>query len=431
MKKSDIEALLSIGEFRNLDFKASHELDKNAKIEITKDLLAFANIPDGGRIIIGVKENKGDSNGKRFELTGMEPEHLSAWTHDNLADTARNYADPYVEFELESVPVNERVCMVIKIREFEEIPVICKQQFGNTLKCGAIYTRSYGKRESAEVRSQTEVREILNLATEKNIRKFIGTAMKVGLPLILSPTDSDKFDKQLERFLTIEDDIREKIKSRGYWKIVIRPSKFAEKRIPSLKDCVDIIRDNKVLLRGWDYPHYDFSKGPLLSDNYVEQSFCWEEHGHIETWRYYQSGQFAHYLAVWEDWDKGFKNQHNIRDPKVLSLIPSIGLLTEIFEFASRLGTKGYLGDSCEIIITLHDTKDRSLISLEGFLSPNYVANLPEISYPVSLAVNDLIGNTDNHALDAAKHIFERFNWLSFDGNGFKPVQKKLRANEW
>jgi predicted HTH transcriptional regulator len=229
MKKSDIEALLGTGEFRNLDFKASHELDKNAKIEITKDLLAFSNTPDGGRIIVGVKENKDDLDGKRFELTGMEPEHLCTWTHDNLADTARNFADPFVEFEFETVPVGERVCMVIKIQEFQEIPVICKQRSGDTLRSGAIYTRTYGKRESAEVRSQTEVREILNMATEKNIRKFIGTAMKVGLPLTLSPTDSDKFDKQLEDFLTSEDSIKEKLRSRGYWKIVIRPSKFAEK----------------------------------------------------------------------------------------------------------------------------------------------------------------------------------------------------------
>lgn len=429
MEKSDIEALLGIGEFRNLDFKASHELDKNAKIELTKDLLAFSNIPDGGRIIVGVKENKKDLDGKRFELTGIEPEHLVTWTHDNLADTARNYADPFVEFEFETVPVDEGVCIVIKIREFEEIPVICKQRFGDTLRSGAIYTRTCGKRESAEARSQTEIREILNMATEKNIRKFIGTTMKVGLPLTLGPTDSDIFDKQLEGFLTSKDDTKEKLKSRGYWRIVIRPSKFMEKRIHSLKNCVDIIRDNNVLLRGWDYPHYD-SKDTTPGDNYIDQSFCWEERGHIEAWRYYQSGQFVHYLAIWEDWNEGIDNPRNTAYTRVLSIISTIYLLTEIFEFASRLGTKRYLGDSCDITITLHDTKDRILIFREGFLPTNYIANIPEISYSVPLAVSDLIGNTDNHALDAAKHIFERFKWLSFDGNGFKPVQKKLRAKE-
>jgi hypothetical protein len=228
-----------------------------------------------------------------------------------------------------------------------------------------------------------------------------------------------------------EEDVKEKIKSKGYWKIVIRPSTFVEKRILSLKECVDIIRDNKVLLRGWDYPHYDLSKNPPPGENYVEQFFCWEDYGHLEAWRYFQSGQFAHYLAVWEDWNKSFKNGGNISDSKVLHLISTIYLLTEIFEFAARLGTKGYLGDSCAIMITLHDTKERSLVAPEGFLSPNYIAAIPEIPYSVSLNVSDLMGNADDHALAAAKHIFERFNWLSFDENGFKPVQKKLRAKEW
>lgn len=431
MDKNDIEARLRTGEFRNLDFKKAHRLDDASKIKITKDLIAFSNIADGGLIIIGVDEKKADitdPKGEHYEITGMEPEILATWVRDELAATANKYADPYVDFSFEIVPLDERKsCLVIKVFEFENCPVLCKKD-ANGLRHGALYTRPRGgKRESCEVRSQTEVREILEMATEKNLRKFIGTAMKIGMPLTLDPSE---FDKQLEGFLT-SDDAKEKFKSKGYWEIVIRPSKFIEKRIPSLRDCVDIIRDNNVLFRGWDYPHYDSSNGPIPGGDYMEQSFCWEEYGHIEIWRYYQSGQFAHYLAVWEDWDRGIKDRGNNRDPKVLNLISTIYLLTEIFEFAARLGTKGYLGDSCEIKITLHDAKDRSLISPVGFLSPNYVSNLPEISYSVILSVSDLIGNADDHALTAAKYLFERFNWLSFSGEGFKSHQKKLRAKEW
>jgi hypothetical protein len=141
-----------------------------------------------------------------------------------LADTARNYADPFIEFEFEDIPVGDKVCIVIKIQEFEELPVICKKPFGDILKSGAIYARSYVKRESAEVRSQSEIRDILNMATEKSARKFIGMASRVGMPLTLRPTDSEKFDKQLQEFLTSDDQVKAKIKSKGYWEIVIRCS---------------------------------------------------------------------------------------------------------------------------------------------------------------------------------------------------------------
>lgn len=119
--------------------------------------MAFLNSPDGGRIIIGVKEKKIDNkdpDSMPYELTGMEPEHLNTWTHDHLADFAKNYADPYVEFGFESVLVNDKQCLVVRIQEFDEIPVICKKNYASILRCGAIYTRPKGnKRESAEVQS--------------------------------------------------------------------------------------------------------------------------------------------------------------------------------------------------------------------------------------------------------------------------------------
>jgi predicted HTH transcriptional regulator len=209
MQKVDIETLLQSGEFRNLDFKETHPLDGNAKREITKDLMAFSNIPDGGRIIIGVKEKKGDiteQKGMHYELTGMDPGHLSTWIHDHLADFAKNHADPYVEFEFQKVLIDKNYCLVIRIKEFEEIPVVCKKDSGNTLRCGAIYTRTQGKRESAEVRSQTEAREILDLAVQKRFRKIVSTAEKVGVlrllqsPLIGQHSDSEKFRQQREEF---------------------------------------------------------------------------------------------------------------------------------------------------------------------------------------------------------------------------------------
>jgi hypothetical protein len=63
----------------------------------------------------------------------------------------------------------------------------------------------------------------------------------------------------------------EKIKSRGYWKVVIRSSIFLEDRIRELSLCKKLVRDNKVRLRGWDYPHYDREIEPDSGLDYVEQ----------------------------------------------------------------------------------------------------------------------------------------------------------------
>jgi len=135
-----------------------------------------------------------------YELTGLNPEHLITWTHDYLADFVRKYADPYVEFSFETVPINGRSCLVIRIQEFEEVPVICKKDSGSTLRCGAIYARTKGKRESAEVRSQTEAREILELAVQKGLKKFNNTIVKAGLSLNATQSDSENSKSNLRDF---------------------------------------------------------------------------------------------------------------------------------------------------------------------------------------------------------------------------------------
>lgn len=232
------------------------------------------------------------------------------------------------------------------------------------------------------------------------------------------------------QLITFEETL-DKIKQKGFWKIIIRPSKFMEKRIPDFKSCQEIIRDNKVLLRGWDYPHYDLGAKLISGDDYIQQSFFWLEYGHIEAWRYYQSGQFVHYLAMWEDWEVVSGKKYQAVNYKTLSFLSAIYSLTEIYEFASRLGNKGHLGDSCEIAITLFDTKDRILVSdpLRPLME-NYSATIPEISYSISLMVNDLMANSDDHALNNAKHIFERFGWYDFEKDVFKLDQKKLREKK-
>jgi hypothetical protein len=97
------------------------------------------------------------------------------------------------------------------------------------------------------------------------------------------------------------------------------------------------------------------------------------------------------------------------------------------------LGAKGYLGDSCEIKITLDHTEDRELISIDGRrpLMEKYKATVKGISYSISSTVSDLMANSDDYALNAAKYVYEKFGWLDFDKDLFKPDQKKLHNKEW
>jgi hypothetical protein len=217
--------------------------------------------------------------------------------------------------------------------------------------------------------------------------------------------------------------ILEKIKSRGYWRVVIRPSKFEKERISELSKCKTLVRDNAVHLRGWDYPHYDMRTEPSCGLDYIEQFTDWEPH--IEAWRLYQSGQFVHYKALWEDWEDlspwGQSQQ-------ILSVIGTVYLLTEIYEFASRLGAKGILGDSCEIQITLSNTVNRKLATLDAIrpVFAEYKTTLSEIPRSVSLVTADILSRSAELSLEHAVWLYQRFNWLDVQAEIFKEDQREL-----
>ena len=66
-----------------------------------------------------------------------------------------------------------------------------------------------------------------------------------------------------------ETTVLNKIRSRGYWRVVIRPTTFQEHRVPRYADLFPIIEKNSVQLRGWDYPHIDRSQPPQPATYYL------------------------------------------------------------------------------------------------------------------------------------------------------------------
>ena len=59
------------------------------------------------------------------------------------------------------------------------------------LREGAIYTRPRGKVETSEVRTQFEMREIIEMAADKNLRKFVERMGRIGMIKLLNEGLSD------------------------------------------------------------------------------------------------------------------------------------------------------------------------------------------------------------------------------------------------
>lgn len=164
MTPDRLELLLQGGEETDsIEFKAAIPWDKSTFV---KDILALANIVDGGSIIIGVE------NGT-FSRQGVTDEIVRTYDLDQMRDQIAPFADPRVVFSRSVIAdKNGLKYVVIEVLPFEEIPVICARDGADVCK-GVIYYRSRARRpESSRVSTSAEMREIVETSIVRRARQL-------------------------------------------------------------------------------------------------------------------------------------------------------------------------------------------------------------------------------------------------------------------
>lgn len=225
-------------------------------------------------------------------------------------------------------------------------------------------------------------------------------------------------------------EIVEKIKSRGYWEVTIRPLKFNKERLGALNDCVELVLESKVRLRGWDYPHVSRKYGIRSGKDWVENLTDWDSYN--ECWRMYQSGQFFHLFGCREDWwgsVRIFWSQKPHTEPGyALSIMSTLYTFTEIYEFAARLAKKGLFDDLLKMTVVLHGMKGRRLVTLDvrRSLNDNHICDIEEIPLSRTIAMSEIIGKSNEFAVDDTFRVFERFNWLGVPKKVLQEEQDKF-----
>ncbi len=196
MTDEEFAQILALGrETSGVEFKGPGPLsDRRLVAQVVRAVLAMANRESGGIVIVGIEDN---ANG--INPAGLDNAELASWDYDNIANQLARYADPRVNFEMEIRMYNGARHVVLAVAEFSEIPVLCKRSFDNVLRNGACYVRTRQKPETSEIPTQTEMRELLDLAINKGVSLYLERARRVGLYVPLTPvqpTDQELFNEQ-------------------------------------------------------------------------------------------------------------------------------------------------------------------------------------------------------------------------------------------
>lgn len=192
-------------ETRRIEFKGPGRAgDSYHLAKVTRAALSMGNMRDGGYVVIGVDDDK------TAELQpGLSASDLATWLDaDDVAQKMDKYADPALQFTVKAQVLRSGVTVaVVRVSEFEDLPHICAKQYvvpGNgkdreVLRKGAIYVRPRHMPQSSEVASSIEMRELLDLATEKSLRNLLGRIGRAGGDVVVAYDDGGQHEQRFEQ----------------------------------------------------------------------------------------------------------------------------------------------------------------------------------------------------------------------------------------
>ena len=181
---------------RGVEFKGQGTAsDRHLFARVARAMIGMANRRDGGRVIIGVVDNAGV-----LRPEGLSDSDLGTWKYDDIASKLAEYADPSIIFESEERQSQSRKYILLEITEFDGIPILCKKDYQGVLRKGACYVRSRRKSETADIPTQEDMRALIELATEKYLRKYLAFSRAAGIEFsirIPPPDEPGRFNEQI------------------------------------------------------------------------------------------------------------------------------------------------------------------------------------------------------------------------------------------
>jgi hypothetical protein len=214
------------------------------------------------------------------------------------------------------------------------------------------------------------------------------------------------------------NDVLEKMRTRGYWQVIIRPSTFLPTRVPDIASLEPLLQKTFVQFRGWDFPHIDRQNQIHVDQDWIGQELDWDLT--LEVWRFYQSGQFVHFSGMPIDWRDQSGLWPSSKDTKwkagsLLDIVETIYRLTEIYEFAARLSFTGAGDEQMHVEVRTANLKGRRLwidphLGRTSFVN-EYKAAIDNFTDPHELQRTNLSANPREYALKTSLELFKRFNW--------------------
>lgn len=235
--------------------------------------------------------------------------------------------------------------------------------------------------------------------------------------------------------------VKEKIKTRGYWKIILKPTIKIDRFFNYINDSRAYVERTKVDYGGWDFPHL-----PTKNDSYEgiklysgkdgsKAMACIDWKYFKECWVFYQSGQFFCYVGLREDWfeDGDILPGSSLDKVEPLSILDFVRTnyeITKFFIFAKNLSSDKRFGGKIRVEIVLHLLEGRKLDVLSPTRTPFFIErkSTTEDIYVIekNFTKEYLKMNYLSVARDSAVEVYKYFDWEDIPISAIEKDQQKL-----
>jgi hypothetical protein len=202
------------------------------------------------------------------------------------------------------------------------------------------------------------------------------------------------------------------VREMPHWRVNFRPEKYQSEAIPRIHDLFELVESTAVSFRGWNYPHVSSRASErAIGSDYVAS---WADFmGHIEYWRFYQSGQFIHLFSVPEVANQDWRRKYaHIEAPGIFSVKNFLFTFTEIFEFAARLAQKHSYSGKLRISIDINQIRGFVLVTdFDRIMTQRYETHEETLGKKWEIETSNLILDSPKLALDATTWFLQRFGW--------------------
>jgi hypothetical protein len=219
--------------------------------------------------------------------------------------------------------------------------------------------------------------------------------------------------------MTIVQSTAEKIKTKGYWAISIRPATYLESRVPSRDELFVLVHDRAVSVNGRTIPSVDGVPHALVTGpDWIEFNSEWG--ADLQSWRFYQSGQFVLLLGIWTDWNgtspwrPGSPSQE-----RTFPLWDSLATFVAIYEFAARLSLTVAGSDQMVVSTMIKNLQEARLVQDNPGKGPlrQHVFQNEAFVYPrgksASIDRTILVGDSRTLAAEAGNALLQQFGFPS------------------